>query len=74
VTSGDEHPDEIAAQEELLRSIDYLRDLSRVDIARLIGSSEDAHFEVGMSITVIAMLTLPICVPYWQAIGIPSSS
>jgi di/tricarboxylate transporter len=50
VKSGDEHPDEIAAQEELLRSIDYLRDLSRVDIARLIGSSEDAHFDVGMVI------------------------
>jgi DASS family divalent anion:Na+ symporter len=47
VTAGGEHTDEIAAQEELLRSIDYLRDLNRVDIARLIGSSEDAHFDVG---------------------------
>jgi di/tricarboxylate transporter len=47
VTPGGEHPDEIAAQEKLLRSIDYLRDLSRVDIARLIGSSEDAHFDSG---------------------------
>src|SRR5207249_3886075 len=37
----------IAAQEQLLRSIDYLRDLDRVDIARLIGSSEDAHFQIG---------------------------
>ena len=47
MTAGGEHTDEIAAQEELLRSIDYLRDLNRVDIARLIGSSEDAHFDVG---------------------------
>src|SRR5207248_7735421 len=47
VTPTDEHPDEIAAQEQLLRSIDYLRDLDRVDIARLIGSSEDAHFAAG---------------------------
>jgi di/tricarboxylate transporter len=47
VKAGGEHTDEIAAQEELLRSIDYLRDLNRVDIARLIGSSEDAHFDVG---------------------------
>src|SRR5207248_2591706 len=47
VTPTDEHPDEIAAQEQLLRSIDYLRDLDRVDIARLIGSSEDAHFQIG---------------------------
>jgi len=47
LTPTDEHPEEIAAQEQLLRSIDYLRDLDRVDIARLIGSSEDAHFESG---------------------------
>ena len=47
MTPTDEHPDEIAAQEQLLRSIDYLRDLDRVDIARLIGSSEDAHFQIG---------------------------
>ncbi|HEV2029927.1 MAG TPA: SLC13 family permease [Candidatus Dormibacteraeota bacterium] len=47
MTASEEHPAEIAAQEELLRSIDYLRDLNRVDIARLIGSSEDAHFDVG---------------------------
>jgi hypothetical protein len=25
---------------------------------------------VGVSITVIAVLTLLVCVPYWQAIGI----
>ena len=47
MTPTGEHSDEIAAQEQLLRSIDYLRDLDRVDIARLIGSSEDAHFELG---------------------------
>jgi divalent anion:Na+ symporter, DASS family len=47
VTSTDEHSEEVAAQEQLLRSIDFLRDLDRVDIARLIGSSEDAHFAPG---------------------------
>ncbi|MEP6752351.1 MAG: SLC13 family permease [Candidatus Dormiibacterota bacterium] len=47
VTPSDEHRDEIAAQEQLIRSIDFLRDLDRVDIARLIGSSEDAHFATG---------------------------
>jgi DASS family divalent anion:Na+ symporter len=44
---SDEHLDEIAAQEQLLRRIDYLRELDRIDIARLIGTSEDAHFEPG---------------------------
>src|SRR5438445_10023469 len=47
MTSADEHGEEIAPQEELLRSIDFLHDLDRVDIARLIGSSEDAHFAAG---------------------------
>lgn len=47
MTPGAEHSDEIAGQEQLLRSIDYLRDLDRVDIARLIGSSEDSHFTPG---------------------------
>jgi divalent anion:Na+ symporter, DASS family len=47
VTPTDEHGEEVAAQEELLRSIDFLQDLDRVDIARLIGSSEDAHFAAG---------------------------
>lgn len=47
MTSTDEHPEEIAAQEQLLRSVEYLRNLERVDIARLIGSSEDAHFAAG---------------------------
>ncbi len=45
--TSEEHPEEIAAQEQLLRRIDYLRGLDRVDIARLIGASEDAHFEPG---------------------------
>jgi DASS family divalent anion:Na+ symporter len=44
MTPTDEHSDEIAAQEQLIRSIDFLRDLDRVDIARLIGSSEDRHY------------------------------
>jgi di/tricarboxylate transporter/CRP-like cAMP-binding protein len=44
MTPSGEHSDEIAAQEQLIRSIDFLRDLDRVDIARLIGSSEDRHF------------------------------
>ena len=47
MTAAGEHADEIAAQELLLRSVEYLRDLDRVDIARLIGSSEDAHFGPG---------------------------
>jgi di/tricarboxylate transporter len=47
VTAAGEHAHEIAAQERLLRSVEYLRDLDRVDIARLIGSSEDAHFAPG---------------------------
>ena len=47
MTPTDEHGEEIAAQEQLLRSIDFMRDLDRVDIARLIGSSEDAHFAAG---------------------------
>lgn len=47
MTSTEEHPEEIAAQEQLLRSVEYLRDLDRVDIARLIGSSEDVHFAAG---------------------------
>jgi len=47
VTSTDEHSEELAAQEELLRSVAYLRNLDRVDIARLIGASEDAHFTSG---------------------------
>src|SRR5260370_1873820 len=47
MTPTDEHPEEAAAQEQLLRRIDYLRDLDRVDIARLIGSSEDLHFDRG---------------------------
>ncbi len=47
MTSTDEHRDEVAAQEQLLRSIDFLRNLDRVDIARLIGSSEDVHFASG---------------------------
>jgi len=47
VTSTDEHAEEIAAQEQLLRSVEYLRGLDRVDIARLIGASEDAHFAAG---------------------------
>jgi len=44
VSSPGEHSDELAEQEQLLRSVTYLRDLSRVDIARLIGASEDVHF------------------------------
>jgi di/tricarboxylate transporter len=44
VSSGGGHDDELAEQEQLLRSVTYLRDLSRVDIARLIGASEDVHF------------------------------
>jgi CRP-like cAMP-binding protein len=44
---ADEHAEERAAQEQLLRSVEYLRGLDRVDIARLIGSSEDAHFVSG---------------------------
>ena len=44
---GEEHGDEIAAQEQLIRSIGFLRDLDRVDVARLIGSSQDVHFEAG---------------------------
>jgi di/tricarboxylate transporter len=47
VTVNDEHGEEVAVQEQLLRSIDFLHDLDRVDIARLIGSSEDAHFDPG---------------------------
>jgi divalent anion:Na+ symporter, DASS family len=47
VTTTEEHGEEVAAQEQLLRSIDFLRNLDRVDIARLIGSSEDAHFGPG---------------------------
>jgi di/tricarboxylate transporter/CRP-like cAMP-binding protein len=43
-SSQDEHAAELAEQEQLLRSIPYLRDLSKVDIARLIGASEDVHF------------------------------
>src|SRR5260370_10412989 len=45
--TSEEHPEEIAAQEQLLRRVDYLRGLDRVDIARLIGASEDVHFEPG---------------------------
>src|SRR5260370_21461915 len=45
--ASEERPEEIAAQEQLLRRVDYLRGLDRVDIARLIGASEDAHFEPG---------------------------
>ena len=44
MTPAGEHAEEIKAQEQLLRSVEYLRDLDRVDIARRIGSSEDAHF------------------------------
>ena len=47
MTLTDEHGEEIAIQEQLLRSIDFLHDLDRVDIARLIGFSEDAHFAPG---------------------------
>ncbi len=47
MTSTNEHSDELAAQEELLRSVAYLRNLDRVDIARLIGASEDTHFMPG---------------------------
>ena len=47
MTLTDQHGEEVAAQEQLLRSIDFMRDLDRVDIARLIGSSEDAHFAAG---------------------------
>jgi len=50
VNTTEEHPEEIAVQEQLLRRIDYLRGLDRVDIARLIGASEDEHFEPGTSI------------------------
>ncbi len=46
----DEHAEEIASQEQLLRRIPYLRGLDRVDIARLIGASEDAHFAPGARI------------------------
>ncbi len=49
MTTPDEHRDEIAAQEELIRSIDFLRDLDRVDVARLIGAGGDMHFEPGAS-------------------------
>jgi di/tricarboxylate transporter len=44
VSSSGEHGEELAEQEQLLRSVTYLRDLSKVDIARLIGASEDVHF------------------------------
>ena len=47
MTLAGEHGEEVAVQEQLLRSIDFLRDLERVDIARLIGSTEDAHFADG---------------------------
>ena len=47
MTTSDEHRDEIAAQERLIRSVAFLHDLSRVEVARLIGSSEDVHFEQG---------------------------
>jgi len=47
MTVADEHAEEREAQEQLLRGVDYLRGLDRVDIARLIGSSEDAHFAAG---------------------------
>jgi di/tricarboxylate transporter/CRP-like cAMP-binding protein len=47
VSAGEEHGDEIAAQEQLIRSIGFLRDLDRVDVARLIGSSQDVHFKAG---------------------------
>jgi DASS family divalent anion:Na+ symporter len=47
VKASEEHPDEIALQEQLLRRIDYLQGLDRVDIARLIGASEDVHFGPG---------------------------
>ncbi len=47
MTVADQHAEERAAQEQLLRSVEYLRGLDRVDIARLIGSSEDAHFAAG---------------------------
>jgi divalent anion:Na+ symporter, DASS family len=47
VTTSNEHRDEIAAQERLIRSVAFLHDLSRVEVARLIGSSEDVHFEQG---------------------------
>src|SRR5260370_23101963 len=45
--TSEEHPEEIAAQEHLLRRGDSLRGLDRVRPARLIGASEDAHFEPG---------------------------
>ena len=38
------HGEELAEQEHLLRSVTFLRDLGKVDIARLIGASEDVHF------------------------------
>jgi len=44
VSSQGAHGDELAEQEHLLRSVTYLRDLGKVDIARLIGASEDVHF------------------------------
>jgi di/tricarboxylate transporter/CRP-like cAMP-binding protein len=47
VIPSDQHREEADAQEGLLRSIKFFRDLDRVDIARLIGGSEDAHFLAG---------------------------
>src|SRR5581483_11753779 len=50
MTGSKEHFDEVAAQEPLLRRVPYLRNLDRVDIARLIGASQDAHFTAGATI------------------------
>src|SRR5439155_21329087 len=70
MTPAGEHAEEIKAQEQLLRSVEYLRDLDRVDIARLSGSSEDAHFaastvilregEVGDSFYLLASGTVEV--------------
>ena len=47
MNSTNEHREELAAQEQILRRVAYLRNLDRVDVARLIGASEDAHFMQG---------------------------
>jgi di/tricarboxylate transporter len=47
VNRTDQHPEERAAQEQVLRSVAFLRNLDRVDIARLIGAGEDSHFMPG---------------------------
>jgi hypothetical protein len=45
--------------------------LDRVDIARLIGASEDAHFEPGAEIVREGReADSQVSLPYWRAVGI----